>query len=110
MEDRACVCVCVCVRVCVHVCIGDGLFSLCLDEQRNVFITFVLFGVQFEAVMETIDASPAEVKLLKSYEEREEEYEKARAQIFSQQSPLSSVMSYDLATNNNPRLTSRRYL
>ena len=66
--------------------------------------------MQFEAVSEAIDASPAKVKLLKLYEERLKEYEKDRAQIFGQQFPLSSVMSYDLATNNKPWLTSRRYL
>ena len=50
-----------------------------------------------------------EVKGLKSFEEREEEYEKARARIFNQQPTLQdnrTTIAFDLATRSSPR-TSR---
>ena len=50
-----------------------------------------------------------EVKGLKSFEEREEEYEKARARIFNQQPAMQSTrttIAFDLATRTTQR-TSR---
>ena len=70
-------------------------------------IFFCCCHLQFESVLVSMETTPAEAKLLKSFEKREEEYEKARAQIFSQQSPIPSVLPFDLATSNSPRLTSR---
>ena len=64
--------------------------------------------MQFEAALASIEPSPdVSVKVLKSYEEREEEYEKARARIFNQQSPLQTTLSFDLATKSNQRISSR---
>lgn len=66
--------------------------------------------LQFEAALASVEPPSSDVKMLKSYEQREEEYEKARAQIFSQQSPLPntrSVLPFDLATKSNQRMSSR---
>lgn len=65
------------------------------------------FVLQFEAALVSVEPSSSDVKVLKSYEEREEEYEKARAQIFNQHSPLQSTFPFDLATKSNQRLSSR---
>ena len=68
-------------------------------------------SLQFEAALASVEpSSDVSVKVLKSYEEREEEYEKARAQIFSQQSPLQSSVPFDLATKTNQRMSSRYVL
>lgn len=62
----------------------------------------------FEAALVSVEPSSSDVKILKSYEQREEEYEKARAQIFNQQSPLqnTSVFPFDLATKSSQRMSS----
>lgn len=66
--------------------------------------------LQFEVALASIEPNSSDVKVLKSFEEREEEYEKARARIFSQQSPLQNAhcaLPYDLATKASQRLSSR---
>lgn len=73
--------------------------------EENPIKVLVLIVVQFEAALASIE--PPSDKVLKSYEQREEEYEKARAQIFSQQSPLQSTLPFDLATKTNQRMSSR---
>jgi hypothetical protein len=61
------------------------------------------------AVSSSVNAP--EAKGLKSFEEREEEYEKARARIFNQLPPAGiqtsrNTIAFDLATRTTPR-TSR---
>ncbi len=71
-----------------------------------MYIYFCVFQ-PFGTALSSVGSSSADVKLPKSFEEREEEYEKARARIFDQPSPLQSIVSFDLATQSTPRLSSR---
>lgn len=77
----------------------------------HAWYTAFVCALQFEAALASVEPpSSSDVKVLKSYEQREEEYEKARAQIFSQQSPLQSTLSvlpFDLATKSSQRMSSR---